>query len=654
MSDLPPLDCGADQGLPETSAPARPCLSDLFNQETNPLHLPVDQGLGRVDPSQQWFSRSPIESAIDSNAYPNWDGVALEPLGRYEISRRIGRGGMGVVYEASDRARHGAKVAVKVPFVAVLCSPSLHERFDREFRALVELEHPHICRVLDTGRHESVPYLVLQYLGGGNLRQKFLESPPGQFPRTKENLLEWIAPIAKALDFVHARGFVHRDVKPENILFDEHGSVYLSDFGIVRAIQSLRQDNDISLTQVESPVGTPGYMAPEIRAGNVVDGKADQFSLASVACVFITGQIPVQDPTSGDIQLKSQHESPVRSLSDSVSGREHAHSVLTAAELSVLSRAMSANPSDRFDNCMAFVDALRDACLIIPSSMLELSPRTSPRRSFSIMSPRWVGLMAMSVLFAFMLWQLPNVRTATDSIGFSKPQQAITEHRKSEDPIPPPPKTEVSEVVKHYLAAGEFSETLSEIKSLGDSPQDMELLTTKAESLTGLEQYVEALQYWDQIVDLSPSCESYARRGYCRLMSSDAAGALEDLDRAVARDATPPFVHGYRGWALLSLHRFAESATAFSEALTLAADSATATERASWFNGRGAAHAQLGDFDAAFVDATQAIQLEPSTPRHLRNRADILDRLNRPEEARVDRRKADEIIGIFSGIQPSH
>lgn len=157
-----------------------------------------------------------------------WLGASLS-AGRYEVLRKLGEGGMGAVYEATDRTL-STKVVIKVPHPAMLHDPDF-VAFYREIRLLVKLSHPHIVKVLDVGVYQGSPFAVMQHLAGGSLEGRRIVTGP--------QLLEmdrWLGDVSKALDFVHQQSYLHRDIKPGNILFDEHGNVYLSDFGIAKAV----------------------------------------------------------------------------------------------------------------------------------------------------------------------------------------------------------------------------------------------------------------------------------------------------------------------------------------------------------------------------------------------------------------------------------
>src|SRR5438552_10424619 len=164
-----------------------------------------------------------------------WVGLLLAD-GRYQIVDKLGEGGMGFVYRARD-LRLDCDVVIKVPRRAMLEDAGFAGRFSREIRSLVQLAHPHIVRLTDVGEHDGVPFAVMQYLSGGSLHDR--QRPAGDARAVGPLLQElraWLPGVATALDFIHQQHYIHRDIKPHNILFDEHGHVYLSDFGIAKVL----------------------------------------------------------------------------------------------------------------------------------------------------------------------------------------------------------------------------------------------------------------------------------------------------------------------------------------------------------------------------------------------------------------------------------
>ena len=167
----------------------------------------------------------------------DWIGLTLGG-GRYKITAKLGEGGMGSVYRALDQ-NIDAEVVIKVPRPAMMEDPDFAGRFTREIRSLVKLSHPHIVKVTDVGSFEGTPFAVMQFLPGGTLDDHRPAGPDGQpLPADPKKVSRWLTAVAEALDYVHAQGYVHRDVKPGNILFDAEGHAFLSDFGVAKVLAS--------------------------------------------------------------------------------------------------------------------------------------------------------------------------------------------------------------------------------------------------------------------------------------------------------------------------------------------------------------------------------------------------------------------------------
>jgi hypothetical protein len=206
----------------------------------------------------------------------------------------LGVGGMGSVFRVRDR-RHARDVAVKVLSRELASDPAFEERFNREARALGQLDHPNIVRVFDSGRSGPWLFLVMEYVDGVDLR-RWLDL--GGF--TSEAALALLPSLCEALRHAHERGIVHRDIKPENILIDEEGVVKLADFGLVK----IAGEADWGVTRTNQALGTVHYMAPEqLDGASDVDHRADIFSLGVVVYEMLTGQLP-----RGRFELPSEKE----------------------------------------------------------------------------------------------------------------------------------------------------------------------------------------------------------------------------------------------------------------------------------------------------------------------------------------------------------
>jgi serine/threonine protein kinase len=216
-------------------------------------------------------------------------------LGRYELVEQLGEGGMATVYKARD-TRLGRYVAVKVIRMSVLHSEKFLKRFDREARALARLSHPNIVDIHDYGEEGNTPYLVMEYLSGGTLKEKM-----GR-PISCQQAARMLLPIAEALAYAHQRDIIHRDIKPANILYSESNRPMLSDFGISKVSESEQQGTE--LTGFGVGIGTPEYMAPEQGQGINVDHRADIYALGVVLYELLTGQKPFQADTPMGVVVK--------------------------------------------------------------------------------------------------------------------------------------------------------------------------------------------------------------------------------------------------------------------------------------------------------------------------------------------------------------
>lgn len=276
----------------------------------------------------------------------DWVGLTLD--GRYQVASQLGAGGMGFVYKARDR-RLGIDVVLKVPRPEMLADQEFRQRFRAEVTALVQLAHPHIVKVTDYAVHEGTPFAVMQYLSGGSMDDRRPrdehDQPKAVSPRT---LNEWLAPVADALDFIHQKGYVHRDVKPANILFDAHKHAFVSDFGVAKALAGATVDRH-GLTGVGMVLGTPEYLAPEVILGQPFDGRIDQYALAVTLYELLCGHVPFTGPTGPAILVKQTTETakPLHEVKSNI----------PTALSAVVAKAMAKNPAERYSTCTALAQA---------------------------------------------------------------------------------------------------------------------------------------------------------------------------------------------------------------------------------------------------------------------------------------------------------
>jgi serine/threonine-protein kinase len=222
-------------------------------------------------------------------------------LGRYEISRELGRGAMGTVYLGKD-PKINREVAIKTLRYEEIDEAQIAEvkkRFFREAEAAGKLSHPNIVTIYDVGEDYDLAYMAMELLDGADLAQYC----------QKENILpihdvmKIISSVANALDYAHSNGVVHRDIKPANIMILKNGEVKVTDFGIARVMTS-------SKTQTGVVLGTPSYMSPEQIAGQKVDGRSDLFSLGVVFYELLTGERPFQGDSIATLMFNITASSP--------------------------------------------------------------------------------------------------------------------------------------------------------------------------------------------------------------------------------------------------------------------------------------------------------------------------------------------------------
>jgi len=218
---------------------------------------------------------------------------------RYRIVRRVGSGGMADVYEARHHLLD-RPLAVKVLHSHLSREPEMRVRFRREAEAASRLLHPFICSPLDYGETDEAVYIVLPFISGGCLADDLAKTRTIEPPRAARIA----AQVSTALDYATRQGIIHRDVKPDNVLFDADGNAILTDFGIATAHFHGR------LTAGGRAMGTPHYMAPEQAMGRFVDGRADLYAVGVMLYECLLGATPFDGPDGYAIGYKHVHEMP--------------------------------------------------------------------------------------------------------------------------------------------------------------------------------------------------------------------------------------------------------------------------------------------------------------------------------------------------------
>ena len=273
----------------------------------------------------------------------------------YRILRQLGRGGMATVYLALQESVQ-REVAIKVMSPTLLADPDFGERFLREARIAARLHHRHVVGIHDVGRIGDYNYMAMEYLGGGPILARDAGPRPVRFA------LRIAREIGMALHYAHAKGFVHRDVKPDNILLREDTSSALTDFGIARANDSER------MTRTGAVIGTPHYMSPEQARGRPIDGRADLYSLGIVLYELLVGRVPFHADDSLAVGIMHITQ-PVPILPEALQPLQ-----------SVLNRLLAKQPEDRFQNGQQLADAIEQLELSMANG--ELPDMENPDEAY--------------------------------------------------------------------------------------------------------------------------------------------------------------------------------------------------------------------------------------------------------------------------------
>lgn len=255
----------------------------------------------------------------------------------YHIEKEIGRGAMSKVYLAIQKSLE-RQVALKVMETSLLADPSFSQRFLKEGKIIAKLAHRNIITIYDIGVFHSCYYMAMEYVSGGTLREHIRRG------LSVDQAVDALCQIAEALNYAHHRGFVHRDVKPANILFRDEGTVLLSDFGIAKALNESTQ-----LTALGWTVGTPEYMSPEQVRGKRVDARSDLYSLGIVFYEMLMSIKPYQEKDPFAIALMHIND-PLPRLPENLANYQ-----------GVLDRLLAKDPADRFASAEDLIEAIHRA-----------------------------------------------------------------------------------------------------------------------------------------------------------------------------------------------------------------------------------------------------------------------------------------------------
>ena len=327
--------------------------------------------------------------------------------GRYRIIKQIGRGGMADVYLAKDLILDGEEVAVKVLRTNYQTDPIAVARFQREARAMADLDNPHIVRITDIGEEEGQQYLAMEYVAGLDLKRYIKE----HYPLSNEEAVRIMGQILLAMRLAHTRGIVHRDLKPQNILLTPDGTAKVTDFGIAVAFA------ETSLTQTNSMLGSVHYLSPEQARGSKATVQSDIYAMGIIFYEMLTGHIPYDGDSAVTIAL--QHfQKPLPSVID------ENPSVPQALE-NVVIKATAKKLTDRYQSVAEmYVDL---------SSSLSYNRRNEPKLVFNDTTK--ADTKTLPKVSQSTLTSIPKVQTQSLKPQTAKPSQQVSEDNYASKPV---------------------------------------------------------------------------------------------------------------------------------------------------------------------------------------------------------------------------
>ena len=327
--------------------------------------------------------------------------------GRYRIIKQIGRGGMADVYLAKDLILDGEEVAVKVLRTNYQTDPIAVARFQREARAMADLDHPHIVRITDIGEEDGQQYLAMEYVAGLDLKRYIKE----HYPLSNEEAVRIMGQILLAMRLAHTKGIVHRDLKPQNILLTPDGTAKVTDFGIAVAFA------ETSLTQTNSMLGSVHYLSPEQARGSKATVQSDIYAMGIIFYEMLTGHIPYDGDSAVTIAL--QHfQKPLPSVI------AENPSVPQALE-NVVIKATAKKLTDRYKSVSEmYVDL---------SSSLSYNRRNEPKRVFDDATK--ADTKTLPKVPQTTLTSIPKVQPQTDNHQVTKASPEASAKKSVEKPV---------------------------------------------------------------------------------------------------------------------------------------------------------------------------------------------------------------------------
>ncbi|HHA8154426.1 TPA: serine/threonine-protein kinase StkP [Streptococcus pneumoniae] len=319
--------------------------------------------------------------------------------GRYRIVKQIGRGGMADVYLAKDLILDGEEVAVKVLRTNYQTDPIAVARFQREARAMADLDHPHIVRITDIGEEDGQQYLAMEYVAGLDLKRYIKE----HYPLSNEEAVRIMGQILLAMRLAHTRGIVHRDLKPQNILLTPDGTAKVTDFGIAVAFA------ETSLTQTNSMLGSVHYLSPEQARGSKATVQSDIYAMGIIFYEMLTGHIPYDGDSAVTIALQHFQKPLPSVIAENPSVPQALENVIIKATAKKLTNRYRSVSEMYVDLSSSLSYNRRNESKLIFDETSKADTQTLPKVSQSTLT------------------SIPKVQAQTEHKSIKNPSQAVTE-----------------------------------------------------------------------------------------------------------------------------------------------------------------------------------------------------------------------------------
>ena len=546
--------------------------------------------------------------------------AARSRVGNYVLLGELARGGQGAVYKARH-AELGSMVAIKLLLAE---DPDSRRRFRQEAKTLAHLRHPNLIGVPDSGAlPDGTPYMAMDLVDGEDLKARVARTGP---PALAE-VARVLGALADTLEYCHAHGVVHRDVKPQNVLIERGtGRVVLIDFGLIkrdRLVLAWSTQDGASLTQEGELMGTPAYMPPEQADPSFgeIGPRSDVYALGATLYFLLTGEPPFQGVSALNI-ISDLMQAPAPDP-------RRANPAVPAALAELCARCMAKRPGDRPISAAAFAEALRAATSAQPTR-----PASTRRLAMALAVASGIGGIAGAG------W----IVHARSPRAIARPEapataESASEARYPQDPAPRPATAE--EYLQRGSARaqqGDAAGALADFdQAIALDPRLAQAYSNRGFARVSLDQHQAAIADCDRAIALDPRLASaYSNRGRARWQLGQHQAALADYDQAIALDPyTEAYVNRGNARALLGQHQAAiadfDHALALDPRLPLA------------YVSRGFARENLGQKQAAIADYDQAIALDPRYARAYVNRGGARWSLGQVEAAIADYDRAIDL-----------